>query len=171
MNNDDRRNHHRNHLIVAGLTFVVLLVGLFGLVILILPGLGIIWGAALGYGIFTGFDTVGWFMFTILTVLKITGELAEHVLIGTQAHKEGAPWWVVIIALVAAIAGNFVVPILGGILAGLLVLFGIEWRRSKDAGKALESTRGLLVGFTLGFAARFAAGLMMIGTWCVWAFA
>jgi uncharacterized protein len=148
-----------------------MLVGLFGLIIPILPGLVIIWIAALGYGVFAGFDTLGWIMFAVISMLMITGELAEHVLMGTRAHKEGAPWWVVLIALAAAIAGIFVVPILGGILAGMLALFGIEWLRSKEAKKALASIRGLLIGFTLGFAARFAAGLAMIGSWCIGAFA
>jgi uncharacterized protein YqgC (DUF456 family) len=158
-------------LILAGITLMVMLFGLFGLIIPILPGLVIIWVAALGYGVFAGFETLGWIMFVIITVLMIIGELTEHVLMGTFAHKEGAPWWVVLIVLVVAIAGNLVVPILGGILAGLLALSGIEWLRSKDAKKALVSMRGLLVGFAWGFAARFATGLVMIGSWCVWAFA
>jgi uncharacterized protein YqgC (DUF456 family) len=158
-------------LILAGITLVVMLFGLFGLIIPILPGLVIIWVAALGYGIFAGFDTLGWIMFAIITVLLIAGEIAEHVLMGTLAHNEGAPWWVILIVLPVAIAGNFVVPILGGIFAGVLALFGIEWLRSNDAKKALDSTRGLLVGFAWGFVARFATGLVMIGSWCVGAFA
>ena len=79
------------------------------------------------------------------------GELAKHMLMRAYAHWEGAPWWVVLIVLAVAIAGNFIVPILGGILAGLLALFGIEWLRSKDAKKALASVGGLLVGFAWGF--------------------
>jgi uncharacterized protein YqgC (DUF456 family) len=158
-------------LIPAGITLLLIIIGLCGLVIPILPGLLIIWVAALGYGIFAGYDTQGWIMFAIITVLMITGELVEHVLMGTLAHKEGAPWWVVLIMLTVAIAGNFVIPILGGILAGLLALFGIEWLRSQEAKKALASTRGLLVGFAWGFAARFATRLVMIGSWCVGVFA
>ena len=157
-------------MILTGISLVVMLLGLFGSIFPILPGLVIIWIAALGYGIFLGFDTLGWIMFTIITALMITGELAEHVLMGTLAHKEGAPMWVVLIVLVVAIAGNFVFPILGGVLAGLLALFGVEWLRSKDARKALISTRGLLVGFAWGFAARFSAGLAMIGSWCIGVF-
>lgn len=161
----------KTDLILTGITLVVMLFGLFGSIIPILPGLVIIWVAALGYGIYMGFDTLGWIMFAILSVLMVIGELAEHVLMGTFAHKEGASWWVVLIVLVVAIAGNLVVPVLGGILAGLFALFGMEWLRSKDARKAMAGTKGLLVGFAWGFAARFTAGLMMICTWCVGAFA
>jgi uncharacterized protein YqgC (DUF456 family) len=158
-------------LIAAGITLVVMLIGLFGLIIPILPGLVIIWVAALGYGLFAGFETHGWIIFAIISVLLIVGELAEHVLMGTMVHKEGAPWWVVLIVLVVAIAGNLIFPVLGGILAGLLALFGIEWLRLKEAEKALASSKGLLVGFAWGFVVRFATGLAMIGSWCIGTFA
>jgi uncharacterized protein YqgC (DUF456 family) len=156
---------------LSGITLVVMIVALLGLIIPILPGLVIIWAAALGYGILAGFDTLGWTMFAILSMLMIPGELAEHFLLGMLVRKDGVPWGVIIIVLAGAIAGSVIVPIFGGILAGLLVLFGIEWFRSKDVKKALASLRGLLVGFALGFAARFIAGLMMVGSWCVAAFA
>ena len=92
---------------------------------------------------------------------------------GAQAHKEGAPWWVVLIALVAAILGNFVIPIpiIGGILAALLVLFLIEWLRLKDARKALTSMRGMLVGCGWAVVFRVIIGLVMIGLWLIWAWA
>ncbi len=158
------------NLIVTGITLVVMLFSLFSLIIPILPGLEIIWVAALVYGIIAHFDARGWIIFGIITFLMIVGELAEHLLMGIKAHKGGAPWWVVLIVLVVAIAGNFVIPILGGILAGVFTLFVIEYLRSKDLDKAWSATRGFLVGFIWGFAARFTAGLLMIGAWCVWAF-
>jgi uncharacterized protein YqgC (DUF456 family) len=158
------------NLILTGITLVVMLFGLLLLIIPILPGLEIIWVAALVFGIIAHFDARGWIMFGIITLLVIVGELAEHLLMGTKAHKGGAPWWVVLIVLVVAIAGNFIIPILGGILAGVLALFGIELLRSEDSEKAWAATRGLLVGFAWGFVAKFAAGLLMIAVWCLWAF-
>jgi len=158
------------NLTLTVITLVVMLSGLFSLIIPIMPGLLIIWVAALGYGIFAGFSTLGWIMIGVITLFGFVGELAEHLLMGTKAHQGGAPWWVVIIVLIVAIAGNFVIPILGGILAGVLALFTIEYLRLEDADKAWSATRGLLVGFAWGFAARFTAGLLMIGTWCFWAF-
>ena len=96
-----------------------MLVGL--LVLPLLPGLVIIWVAALGYGLAAGFGTLGWVMFAILTVLMLAGSVVDNVLMGTSAHKEGAPWWVILLAMLAAIVGSFVIPIpiIGGILAAL----------------------------------------------------
>jgi len=141
------------------------------LVVPILPGLVIIWVAALGYGIAAGFGTLGWIMFALITVFMIAGSVIDNVLMGTQVHKEGAPWWVILIALVALIVGSFVIPIpiLGGILAALLTLFVIEWIRRKDWRKALRSMKGMIVGCGWAFVIRFIMGVIMIGLWLVWA--
>jgi len=154
-----------------GIAIVMMGVGL--LVIPILPGLVIIWVAALGYGITAGFGTLGWIMFALITVLMLAGSILDNVLMGAQAHKEGAPWWVVLIALVAAIIGSFVIPIpiIGGILAALLVLFLIEYIRLKDARRALTSMRGMLIGCGWAAAFRVIIGLVMIGLWLIWAWA
>ena len=84
-------------LIIKGITLTAMLVGL--LVIPILPGLVIIWVAALGYGLAAGFGVLGWIMFAIITVLMLVGSIVDNVLMGTSAHKEGAPWWVILLAM------------------------------------------------------------------------
>jgi uncharacterized protein YqgC (DUF456 family) len=156
-------------LIIKTITLTVMLVGL--LVIPILPGLVIIWVAGLGYGLAAGFGTLGWIMFAILTVLMLVGSIVDNVLMGSSAHKEGAPWWVILLAMVAALIGSFLIPIpiIGGILAALLTLFGIEWLRRKDWRKALASIKGMLIGWGWAFVFRFIIGLIMIGLWLIWA--
>jgi hypothetical protein len=156
-------------LIVKGITLAVMLVGL--LVLPLLPGLVVIWAAALGYGLAAGFGTLGWIVFAILTVLMLAGTVIDNVLMSTSAHKEGAPWWVILIATVAAIVGTFVIPIpiIGGILAALVTLFMIEWIRRKDGRKALLSMKGMLVGWGWAFVVRFIIGMVMIGLWLIWA--
>jgi uncharacterized protein len=157
--------------IARGIAIVMMAVGL--LVIPILPGLVIIWVSALGYGIAVGFGVLGWVMFALITVLMLAGSILDNVLMGAQAHKEGAPWWVVLIAMASAVVGNFIIPIpiVGGILTALLVLFLIEWMRLKDARKALTSMRGMLVGCGWAAVFRVIIGLVMIGLWLIWAWA
>jgi uncharacterized protein YqgC (DUF456 family) len=147
----------------------IMLVGLLTLAVPILPGLVIIWLGAFVYGLAAGFDTLGWVMFAIMTVLMAAGSFVDNILMGTQAHREGAPWWSVLVALVAAIAGNFAMPIVGGVLAALLALFLVEWIRRRDARKALTATRGMLVGCGWAVLIRVIIGLVMIGLWLIWA--
>ncbi len=156
-------------LIIKIFVLTAMLVGL--LVLPLLPGLVIIWLAALGYGLATGFGTLGWIMFALITVLMLGGSVIDNILMGTSAHKEGAPWWVILLAMVAAILGSILIPlpIIGGILAALVTLFGIEWLRRKDWRKALSSIKGMMVGWGWAFVIRFITGLVMIGLWLIWA--
>jgi uncharacterized protein YqgC (DUF456 family) len=157
--------------VARGIAIVIMGVGL--LVIPILPGLVIIWISALGYGIAAGFGVLGWVMFALITVFMLAGSILDNVLMGAKAHKAGAPLWVILIALVSAILGSFVIPIpiIGGILTALLVLYLIEWLRLKDGRKALASMRGMLVGCGWAAVFRVIIGLVMIGLWLIWAWA
>jgi len=155
--------------IIRAVALTVMLVGL--VVLPLLPGLVIIWVAALGFGLAVGFNTFGWIIFAILTILMLAGSIVDNILMGTQAHKEGAPWWAILLAMLAAFLGTFLIPIpiIGGILAAVLTLFGIEWYRRKDWKKALLSLKGMLIGWGWAFGIRFIIGLVMIGLWLIWA--
>ena len=158
-------------MIIKTVPLLFMVMGL--LVIPILPGLVIIWMAALGYGITSGFGTLGWIMFALITVLMLGGSILDNVLMSTQAHKEGAPWWVVMIAMISAVVGSFIIPIpiLGGVLAALGVLFGIQWLRLKNVKMALASLKGMLIGWGWALVFRFIIGVVMIGLWLIWAWA
>jgi hypothetical protein len=159
-----------NDVLLKALTLTVMLIGLLGLVVPIMPGLVIIWVAALGYGLFAGFGTLGWVMFALITVLMIVGSVVDNILMGAKAHESGAPWWVVLVALLAGILGNFALPIIGGLLAALLALFLVEYIRRKNAKEALKSMKGMLIGCGWALVIRFIMGLFMIGFWLIWAF-
>ncbi len=152
---------------------VLLAMGTGLVVVPILPGLVIIWAAALIYGILTGFNVLAWIMFGIITVLMIAGSTLDNVLMGAKAHKEGAPWWVVLVSMVGLVAGNFIIPIPigGGIIVGLVVLYLLQFLRLKNGLKALNSLKGMLIGWGWAFVFRFIIGLVMIGLWLIWAWA
>ena len=154
--------------------FSALTLMLVGLITLpFLPGLVIIWAVTLGYGLAAGFGTLGWIMFALISVFMLVGSFVDNVLMGASAHKEGAPWWAVLVAMAAAIVGTFVIPIpiVGGLLSALLVLFLIEWIRLRDWRRALASMKGMLVGCGWAFVIRFIIGMVMIGLWMIWAWA
>jgi uncharacterized protein YqgC (DUF456 family) len=151
------------------ITLVIMGAGLLGLIVPIFPGLTIIWLAALGYGVVTGFSTLGWVLFAIITVLFIVGALIDNVLMGAKAHQGGATWLTLVLGYIAGIVGTIVFPPIGGIIAAPLVVLLLEYRRQGDINKALASLRGLAVGWGLSFVARFFIGVVMIGMWLAWA--
>jgi uncharacterized protein YqgC (DUF456 family) len=150
-------------------TLIIMGVGLFGLIVPIFPGITVIWLTALGYGVVTGFTTLGWVLFAVLTILLVVGVTIDNVLMGAQARKEGASWFSLALGMLAGILGTIFFPPVGGIIAALLVVLLLEYNRQRDFKKALASLRGLAVGWGSSFVVRFFIGLAMIGIWLVWA--
>jgi uncharacterized protein len=150
-------------------TLVIMLVGLFGLVVPIFPGIAVIWLAALGYGVTTGFTTLGWVLFAVITVLFFIGAIIDNVLMGAKARKEGAAWSSLALGVLAGILGTIFFPPLGGLIAAPLVLLALEYIRQRDFKKALVTLRGLAIGWGSAFVVRFLIGAAMIGVWLVWA--
>ncbi len=154
------------HILVA----VTMIVGLFSLLIVIVPGLVIIWAAGLVYGLVVGFDLAGGILFGIMTILMIAGSLIDNVLMGASARQKGASWLAIGAALVGALVGTLLLPPIGGILLALLALFVVEYFRVKDWRKALDSTGSMAMGCGWAVVARFGAGGVMILLWVLWAF-
>ena len=157
---------HPSILIIA---LLAMLVGLGGLIIPIFPGLVVIWGAALGYGISQGFGQKGWIVFAFMTLLMITGSVIDNVIMGKRGHAEGASWWDLAAAWAAGVAGSLLVPPFGGVPASILAVFIIEWVRRGDWRLAITVTRSVAVGCGWAYVIRLGMGLLMIGLFIFWA--
>jgi uncharacterized protein YqgC (DUF456 family) len=93
----------------------------------------------------------------------------DNLMMGKEAHKTGAGWPSILVALVAGIIGTFVLPPFGGLLFAALGILIFEWIRKKDLKEGLKSTGGILKGCGLGIVVRVLIGLVMIGIWGAWA--
>jgi uncharacterized protein YqgC (DUF456 family) len=151
------------------ITLIIMGLGLFGLAVPIFPGITVIWLASLGYGVVTGFTTLGWVLFAVITVLFIIGVTIDNILMNAKAHKDGAAWSSLGLGMLAGILGTIFLPPLGGIIAAPLVVLLIEYLRLRDFKKALTALRGMAIGWGMSFVARFLIGLGMIGIWLAWA--
>jgi uncharacterized protein YqgC (DUF456 family) len=147
----------------------VMLFGLLGLIIPVLPGLVIIWLAVLVYALATGFSWANGLVFAVMTVMMVVGNLIDNLFMAGSARSTGASWVGILVALVAGlIASIFLTPI-GGLAFALLGLFAVEWIRLKQWRKALESTKSMAIGCGWSAVIRFGIGVVMILLWVVWA--
>jgi uncharacterized protein len=156
-------------------TFIlfVLLVGLVGLVIPVFPGLTIMWLGTLVYALIqnsadrmTGWD---WFLFGVITILMIVGNVADNLIIARKMRDKYIPWSSILIAFVAGIFASLFFTPIGGLIAAPLGLLVAEYNRLKDRKKAIDSTKAYMVGWGWAFGARFIIGLGMTGLWMLWA--
>lgn len=147
---------------------IFMLVGILGLIIPVFPGLVIVWLAALGYGISTGFTVVGGVIFGIQTILMLAGSLGDNLLIGAKARQGGVSWRTIIGALLAGIVGTVILPPVGGLIAAPLVALLLEYERTRDWLKARQAVFGLASGYGLAYVIRLAIGFFIMLLWWIW---
>jgi hypothetical protein len=152
-------------ILLETITLFVLLVGLVGLVIPVFPGLTIMWLGTLVYaliqnsaGRMTGWD---WFLFGVITILMVVGNVADNLIIARKMRDKYIPWSSILIAFVAGIFASLFFTPIGGLIA--------EYNRLRDRTKAIESTKAYMIGWGWAFGARFIIGLGMTGLWMLWA--
>jgi hypothetical protein len=154
-------------------TLFALLVGLFGLVVPVFPGLTIMWFATLVYaliqakaGNMTGWD---WFLFVIITLLMIGGNIVDNIIIAAKMRDKYIPWSSILIAFAAGILVSIFFTPLAGLVAAPLGLFITEMLRLKNRAEAINSTKAYMIGWGWAFGARLIIGIAMIGSWMLWA--
>jgi uncharacterized protein YqgC (DUF456 family) len=156
------------HVSIFALTQVIMLVGLFGLIVPVFPGTVVIWLAALGYGVVTGFHTLGIVLFVIITILMLVGTLVDNLFMGAGARKGGASWTTILVALLAGVLGTLLFPPIGGFIAAPLAILLLEYSRTHDMQQAWQALRGLATGFGLSVVVRFGIGALMMILWWIW---
>jgi hypothetical protein len=146
----------------------VMIFGLAGLATVIIPGLTVIWAAALVYALVTGFDLLSGILLGVMTLLMLGGNLLDNFFMGAGARKAGASWLAIGVALAAGIIGSIAWPPFGGLVLALAGLFVVEFIRLKDWLQALSSTRSMATGCGWAVVTRMGVGMVMILLWLVW---
>ncbi len=155
------------------LTLFAMLVGLAGLIVPVFPGLTVMWLAALVYaliqsasGLMSGWD---WFLFALITLLMIGGNVLDNVIIAAKMRGHEIPWKNILLCYAVGIVVSLFFTPLAGLVAAPLTLLGLEYLRFRDRKLAFESGRVFMIGWGASFAARFGVGFLMIVFWMLWA--
>jgi uncharacterized protein YqgC (DUF456 family) len=154
--------------LLLDLTIFFMLVGLAGVFLPLLPGIELVWLAALGYGILHGFTWPGVFAMAGITLLLAAGLSSDIWITGLGLKSTGTSLVSILLATGALLAGSLLLTPLVGILLGLGVLAVLEFRRHKDIKKAVASAGSAVIGCGLSYGFKFSVGLSMIGVWVLW---
>jgi len=154
-------------------TLFALLVGLFGLIVPVFPGLTIMWLATLVYAIIQNaaskMTVWNWVAFIVITLLMIGGNVIDNIIITSKMRDHVIPWSSIMLAFTAStIASIFFTPLIG-LIAAPLGLFLVELYRLKNRNEAWVSAKAYMVGWGWAFGARFIIGLAITGLWMLWA--
>ena len=148
---------------------MLLLTGLAGTIIPVLPGILLMWAGVVGYGLVAGFDTVAIVAIAVVTVLAVISVVLGVVLPKQAADAAGASKRSQWAAVLGAIIGFFVIPVIGVIIGAVVGIAVSEYDDKNDWGAAWQSTKGVLTGMGLAALAQFGIGVIILVTWVGWA--
>lgn len=151
------------------LAIVVMLVGLAGIIIPVIPGLLVIWATALIYGFAVGWDAVGVTVMVLLTVIVIVSIVTGILLPKREADEAGASRLSQYGAIVGAIIGFFTIPVVGVFVGALIGILTVELLAKGNWDEAWTATIGLAKGLGLSVVIDLLLGMVMISAWSIWA--
>jgi uncharacterized protein YqgC (DUF456 family) len=154
--------------VLTALIAAAMAVGVVGTVVPVVPGLVLVWAAALVYGLAIGFGNVGAVAFSIITGLALAGIAVGFVVPQRAAARGGAARTSMWFGAVLALVGFVVVPVVGVVLGGVLGVFLGEVIRTRDTVAAWRATAATIKGFGAAGLAQLLIGLAMVAVWVAW---
>ena len=144
------------------LCIILLIVGILGTVLPVLPGLLLSLCGLLIYkfGTDAPLSMVYIWIFVFLTAISV---VLNYVIPAKTTRKYGGTRWGSIGSIIGTIAGIFLIPVPFGFLIGMFlgVFVGELLHDANDKKKAWNSTKGALIGFLYGTGFNLIVGLAM----------
>jgi len=154
---------------MAGLTIVVgliMLVGLVGIAVPVLPGLLVVWAAVLLWA--SQAQTAGgWVVLAIATALALCGFLLQYLLPGRRLRAAGVTTSTTVAGAALAVVGFFVIPVVGAFLGFVLGVYLAERTKHGTHAAAWTSTMYALKAIGLSMGIELLTGLAIAGTWVI----
>lgn len=151
-----------DHGLITVVCFILLILGMAGTILPVLPGLLMSLCGLLIYKFGTESDLsmVYIWIFSALTLLSI---VLNYVIPAKTNRRYGGTRWGSIGSVIGTFAGMFFIPLPFGFLIGMFlgVFVGELLHDSKDPKKAFNSMKGAFVGFIFGTGFNFLVGLAM----------
>ena len=159
------------------LAYLLVLAGLAGSVIPVVPGPSLIWIGIAVWAWADGFQQIGWGILTALGVLAIAAWALDFVLGPMMSRRAGASWR----SIFGGIAGGMVggafltfIPIvgsIGGALLGAVVgMWLVEYNIKGDSAAASKAVQAYARSMLLNTMLEVAIALVMVSVfaWMIW---
>ncbi len=151
------------------LTAGVILLGVIGTIVPLLPGLALVWVATLAWGLLTEFGAGGTIAMALITLLFATGAYLSLRIPQKSAAAQGLSIRGTIVGVVVAIAVGIVIPVVGIPVGFVIGVWIVRIAETGDAGAAFSSALATTAALLRASAAQFGIGVAMGSVWLLWA--
>jgi uncharacterized protein YqgC (DUF456 family) len=145
---------------------LVIAIGLVGVLVPVLPGLFLVWGAIAVWALAVS-SPVGWTVLAATTALLVGGTVVKYVVPGRRLRQAGVPWGSTAAGAVLGLVGFFVLPVVGLLVGFVLGVYLAERHRLGAHALAWQSTRHALAAAGWSMLIELAAGVSMAICWLV----
>ncbi len=147
--------------IVTGL---LMLVGLVGIVVPVLPGLLLVWLATALWA-FEHPNHWAWLVFGLCGVVYAVGVVAQYLVPGRRLKEAGVRTSTLFLAVVLAIVLFFLIPVVGAPIGFVLGVFLVELARHREGHTAWRATVSALKAVAVSVGIELAAGFVIVLVW------
>jgi uncharacterized protein YqgC (DUF456 family) len=149
--------------IVTGL---LMLVGLVGIVVPVLPGLLLVWLATALWA-FEHPNHWAWLVFGLCGVVYAVGVVAQYLVPGRRLKEAGVRTSTLFLAVLLAIVLFFLIPVVGAPIGFVLGVFLVELARHRERHTAWRGTVSALKAVFVSIGIELVAGFTIVLVWLI----
>lgn len=153
--------------LVTVLCGVAIGVGILGVIVPVLPGLLLCWAGVAGWAVFADGGWGKWVVLAVVTVLAGSATVVKYAWPGRNLKRSGVPNRSLLAGGGLALAGFFLVPVVGVVIGFVLGVLLAERARLGDWERAWPSTREALKAAGLAMLVELVAALGIGFTWVI----
>ncbi len=147
--------------VYAWILILVLLVGVAGTFVPMVPGMWLILGALFVYGIFDHWTAYsGWFVVIVL-LLTIVSSFLDYGGAMIGAKKFGASNMATFGAIIGSVSGGLLLRLPGTIIGGIVGAVLAEYKRQRSLPHSLRAAAGSLIGSAIGSSVQLIMALVV----------
>jgi uncharacterized protein YqgC (DUF456 family) len=152
--------------ILFAVALLVMIIGLAGVILPILPGIPLIFGATVLYAILTRFENIDLYLILIFACFTIFGLIVDYLANYLSVKKMGGTGAGALGAVIGLMIGIFI-GVVWIVVLPFVLSVTFELIAGRESRQALKSGIGSFIGLLFGGLTRFIIGCVMIGIF-VW---
>ncbi|HKJ12114.1 MAG TPA: DUF456 domain-containing protein [Ornithinimicrobium sp.] len=149
---------------IAVISALLMLVGIVGIVVPVLPGLFFVWLGVLLWSV-SETSATGWAVLSAVTVVGAAGIVLQYLIPGQRMRAAGVKTSTMVAGVVVAILCGIAVPVVGAVVGFPLGIYAVQRVRRHEHQAAWRSTVSALRAIGLNILIELATALVIVAIW------